>query len=287
MAEKGLSARGPLAGEIRMHFVKRCDRSIAYDLYRHGNSRISASQPNDEHLPYYFLISTGGGYTEGEQYLQEVTLDASTHAILTTQTPNYIYKCENGKTTRQDCIVHVGESALCEYYFDETIPYGKALFNQYSTFYLDDHAKLILTDGLTSGYDQTGEDFCFHKIGIRSRIYRNETLLFNDFLLVDPRRDPMKQLGYFEGYSNFNSVTIIDEDLNDQKVKAFREILGQMETSSLYGLSAIESEGLVLRVLGMSADENRRVMERLIRAYRTSIGLTPLSLRKGPHSMAI
>lgn len=44
---------------------------------------------------------------------------------------------------------------------------------------------------------------------------------------------------------------------------------------------------MVLRVLGLSGDENRRVMETLIRAYRKSLNLTPLSLRKGPHSMKI
>lgn len=44
---------------------------------------------------------------------------------------------------------------------------------------------------------------------------------------------------------------------------------------------------MVLRVLGLSRDENRRVMETLIRAYRKSLNLTPLSLHKGPHSMNI
>ncbi|WP_276627902.1 hypothetical protein [Sharpea azabuensis] len=44
---------------------------------------------------------------------------------------------------------------------------------------------------------------------------------------------------------------------------------------------------MVLRVLELSGDENRRVMETLIRTYRKSLSLTPLSLRKGPHSMKI
>ena len=70
-------------------------------------------------------------------------------------------------------------------------------------------------------------------------------------------------------------------------METFRQILDYLTTTSRFGLSLIESEGMVLRVLELSGDENRRVMETLIRTYRKSLSLTPLSLRKGPHSMKI
>lgn len=287
MDQKGLFTRGPLAGVIRMHFVKKGSRSIAYDLYRHGNSRISSSIPNDEGIPYYFLIATGGGYVEGETYTQDVILDDNTHAILTTQTPNYIYKCDHGLTTKQYCQIEVGENALCEYYIDETIPYAKAIFHQLNEFHLASHAKLIISDGLNAGYEEKGQPFSYYTIAMRNRIYRHKKLLLNDFLYVDPRHDPMDHIGYFEGYSTFHSVTIIDEDLTQKDIEHYREILDQVSTTSRYGLSAIEEEGMVLRVLGVSSDENKKVMEALIGAYRHHLGLSPLALRKGPHSMTI
>ena len=70
-------------------------------------------------------------------------------------------------------------------------------------------------------------------------------------------------------------------------METFRQILDYRTTTSGFGLSLIESEGMVLRVLELSGDENRRVMETLIRTYRKSLNLTPLSLQKGPHSMNI
>ena len=287
MAQKGLFTGRSLDGEIRMHFVRRGERSVADDLYRHGNSRISAAIPNDDDFPYYFLIATGGGYVEGECYRQEVVLDDDTHAILTTQAPNYIYKCDQCFTTHQDCVLKVGENALCEYYFDETIPYKDALFHQNNEIVLEKHAKLILSEGLTAGYDEQGGLFTYHQMALKTRIYRQKRLLMNDFMLVDPRYDPMSEIGFFEGYTNFNSVTIIDEDINQKQVEYFRNILEDAQTSSRFGLSMIESEGMVLRVLGMSIDENKKVMETLIKAYRQAIGLASLALRKGPHSLHI
>ena len=70
-------------------------------------------------------------------------------------------------------------------------------------------------------------------------------------------------------------------------METFRQILDYLTTTSGFGLSLIESEGMVLRVLELSGDEKRRVMETLIRTYRKSLNLTPLSLQKGPHSMNI
>ena len=70
-------------------------------------------------------------------------------------------------------------------------------------------------------------------------------------------------------------------------METFRQILDYLTTTSGFGLSLIESEGMVLRVLELSGDEKRRVMETLIRTYRKSLNFTPLSLHKGPHSMNI
>ena len=70
-------------------------------------------------------------------------------------------------------------------------------------------------------------------------------------------------------------------------METFRQILDDLTTTSCFGLSLIESEGMVLRVLELSGDENSRVMETLIRACRKSMYLTPLNLHKGPHSMNI
>jgi len=47
----------------------------------------------------------------------------------------------------------------------------------------------------------------------------------NDYLLFNPRFDTMKSFSYFEGYTNFNSVTIIDEDLMLKKQKLFVRFL--------------------------------------------------------------
>lgn len=272
---------GSYAGEIRISFTNRGGRTVADRLYRRGNSRISANIPVAGEVPCYFLISTGGGYTEGESYLQQVTLEDHTHAILTTQTPNYVYKCEHGRQTGQTNLLEVGNDCTLEYYIDETIPYAHALFQQDTMIRLGAGSSLILTDGLTSGWSADEEPFQYGRIGIRTRVEREGELLLNDYLLVDPTEDPMDEIGYFEGSRNYNSAVILDEGMDDAMVKRMREFLRAFPTSSRYGMSLLEKGGAVLRVLGDSALKNSGVIRSWIGYYREQIrGFAPLDLRK-------
>lgn len=270
------------AGEIRLSFVNRGGKTVAEQTYRHGNSRISANIPVAGEIPYYFLISTGGGYTEGESYLQQVSLGNGTHAIVTTQTPNYIYKCENGRMTSQTNVLKVGDHSVLEYYIDETIPYAHALFEQDTDIDLGEGSCLILTDGLTNGWSADEAPFQYGRIGIRTTVSRKGRLVFNDYLLVDPREEPMGEIGYFEGAAAFNSAVIIDPSVDEATIRAMREDLEQFSTTSRYGMSLLEDHaGVVLRVLGESAHLNNAVVERFVAYYKEKVkGWAPVDLRK-------
>lgn len=270
------------SGVIDLSFARRGNRTISDKTYRHGNSRISANIPVAGEIPYYFLISTGGGFLEGERYLQRIHLGEGAHAIVTTQTPNYIYKCEHGRTTRQENEVSAEAGSFLEYYIDETIPYRNAIYQQDTTITLGEGARLILTDGLSSGWSEEDEPFTYGRIGQHIAIRRGNRLLCNDYLLVDPRKDPMDQLGYFEGMRCFHSVTLIDERIDKSVVESLRQNLEGLETRARFGISLLEQEGAVLRLLGPDPDENHRVMHALVSDYRERIcGLAPVNLRKG------
>ena len=270
-----------LSGEIELSFACRGDRVIADRTYRRGNSRISANVPAAGGIPCYFLISTGGGFIEGEHYRQSIHLGMDAHAIVTTQTPNYIYKCEHGLTTRQECSVSMEKGSFLEYYIDETIPYKDAVYEQRTDIQLQEDARLILTDGLTSGWAPDGSAFSYGRIGQRIRVRRGDRLLYNDYLLIDPSRQPAAQLGFFEGFACFHSAVIIDACLDAAFVDAVRDRLARLRTSARFGVSLLEEEGVVLRILGPDADQTRTVLDAFIRFYREEVcKLAPVDLRK-------
>ncbi len=273
--------RSRYAGEIYLSFTRRGEQTVADRTFRRGNSRISANNAPGNETPYYFLISTGGGFTEGEQYLQDISLGESTHAILTTQAPGYIYKCENGRLTEQKFQIRIGDGACLEYYQDETIPYALARFRQRTEIELGRGSRLLLTDGLTAGWSADEQPFQYHDIGICTRVRRNGRLLLNDSLLVNPSADPMGEIGYFEGFTNYNSAVFFDESIEPETVDQMRESLADLSTESMWGLTYLDGGGALLRVMGGSLHENRRVEEAWIRYCREKLcGYAPFRLRK-------
>lgn len=273
--------RSRCSGEIELSFVSRGGRTISDRTYRCGNSRISANIPVAEKIPCHFLISTGGGFIEGEQYRQSIHLGKGAHAVVATQTPSYIYKCEHGRETSQKCSVSLEEESFLEFYMDETIPYKDAIYHQLTEVDMEPGSRLIFTDGLTSGWAPDGSLYAYGQIRQHLRIRRNGRLLYNDYLRVDPRKEREEELGFFEGAGCFHSAVIIDEKINADMADFIRQSLSGIRTDARFGLSLLEQDGAVLRILGPNADENRTVLDAFVRCYREKIcGMQPIWLRK-------
>lgn len=272
------------AGLIELQFTNKNGRNFAKRTFRQGNSWLSFCQPNKDNIPYYFLITTGGGYIEGEKYNYQISLDDNSHAIVTTQSPTYVYKCEHQKLTSQVDDIKLGKNSILEFYQDETIPYKNAYYHQKTNVEMQKGAKLILTDGLSKGWSPDEKPFQYHEVGLQTTINYDGELIYNDYLLVDPDNDPMQQIGYFEGKMNFNSVVIIDENIDQDLVEELREYLLKFDNNIHYGISLLEKDGLVFRLLSDSAFENHKLMWEFISYYREHVlHLSELNLRKSEH----
>lgn len=267
-------------GLIKMNFVRRNGRTVAERIYREGNSRVSARITDTGAVPVYFLISTGGGFIEGESYLQEIDLACHTHAVITTQTPNYIYKCANNHLTKQETVLSLGEGALLECYLDEVVPYRDARYFQGMSIHLEKGASLILTDGLTAGWSDDEKPFQYRRVDMKTSIFKEGKLLVNDYLICGPNENNLEELGFFEGYRNFNSVTIIDDGITKESLEYLQDGLFQLKSNCRFGLTKIEG-GLILRVLGKTYHENRSLVTAFINDYRKNLKqLEPIHLRK-------
>ncbi len=278
---------GTSDGTICMEFEKRHDRTVATRLFRHGNSRISSAMAVPDSDPYYYLISTGGGYTEGEHYEVDIDVGEEAHAILTTQTPAYIYKCDHGKTTSQRQAMAVGPGGFLEYYADEVMPYANARFAQLSEVHLAKGAALIYADGLSSGWSPDAEPFRFASAFLSTSFFREGKLIALDRLAVTPREWEGRPrqgggIGIFEGHSNFGSVLILDEKLKASDAEGFRKATeAALDGTCRIGISPIDAGGMALRILAPDEQHIDRIVHAFCAHYREDMRhLAPLRIRK-------
>ncbi|MBM7635329.1 urease accessory protein UreD [Streptococcus saliviloxodontae] len=270
-------------GLMQLGFSERNGRVITRKKYYEGNSRISADTSQQQaEMPYYFLISTGGGFLEGENYHVDIDLTKGAKALVTTQAPTYVFKCDkHGHLTKQKTLAHLEEDTYLEYLADEVIPYGKSRYLQHNIFELDQSSELIYSDGVTAGWSEDDKPFQYTYFHSLTQIYRDGQLVFHDNMLLEPEFEDMFALGYFEGKTNYNNLVIISQAIDADFIKDLRAFLDEFDFVSDFGISELACPGLAVKILGPTAGDNREVIMECTNYFREKVkGLPALRLRK-------
>lgn len=269
-------------GVSEIVFSRRNDRDISEHVYMNGNSRVSFLLPNEDNLPYHMLITNGGGFIEGEHYRNTVVAEKGSHAIVASQAPTYIYKCEKGGKVTQHMYARLEEGAFLELYMDEVIPYRDARFVQTTEIDMPEDSTLVLTDGLTSGWSPDGELFQYTQCEMATRVRIDGKIVYNDHLICNPEIDAMENLGFFEGQKVFNSCVVIDSCVDEAFIEDARKAITDVPDDLTFGISLLNNKnGAIMRILGREAQSNRYVMWQLIDYFREQVkGLKHLDLNK-------
>lgn len=239
------------AGAIELVLEQKDNRTITSKKYYEGLVKVSANIRNDrEGIPTYYLLQLGGGYIEGERYKNIFRVKDNARAIITTQASTKVYKCEHGERVDQETIIELGKNSVLEYIADTVILYKNAIYKQINNIYLDDTSTLIYSDGITAGWSPEGEKFTYNKVQLKSNVYINNKIVLLDNLIVNPRENDVTKLGFFEEYSNFGTLLIINKNITSNVIEELRKELEKIELPIDFGISELEVNGFVLRVLG-------------------------------------
>jgi len=244
-------ASSKYAGEFEIVLEKKNENTVISEKRFDGLIKISPTIHLDsEKISTYFIVGLGGGYVEGEKYKYSIKLKEDSRSIITTQASTKVYKCENGKKTEQETLINLEENSILEYITDSVILYKNANYKQVNNIYMDETATLIYTDGITSGWSKEGDKFQYNNAQLKTSVYLNNKLVLLDNLLVNPREDDVRQLGFFEGYQNFGTLLVINKNINSKIIDKLRNDIKKLNLPICYGISELEINGFVLRVLG-------------------------------------
>lgn len=239
------------AGELEIVIEKRNEETVLAKRYFDGLVKVSPTINLDrEKIPTYFLLQLGGGYVEGEKYKNVITVKKGARSIITTQACTKVYKCPNGIKTEQETLLRLEEDSVLEYITDTVILYKDAIYKQVNDIYMDESSTLIYTDGITSGWSPDGNDFQYSGVQLTTKVYVNNKIVLLDNLLVNPKENDVTELGYFEGYKNFGTLLVINKNITSDIIQELREKVKKLNLSIDFGISELEVNGFVLRVLG-------------------------------------
>lgn len=240
-----------LAGYTELILKKYPSGTKAEKSYTVGASKISpAIYLESEEIPCYYLIQLGGGYIEGEYYENHLTLKENSHSIITTQASSKVYKSENKIPSRQYTSVKLKSGSIMEFINDSVILYKDAVYQQKTDIHLTKESTLIYFDGITCGWSPDGKLFQYTSASMKTDVYLDEELVYLDNLKIVPEEYDVQSFGILEGYKNFGTMLVFDKRVNRDIVKKSRELLKNSNLDIKFGVSELESNGFIIRILG-------------------------------------
>ena len=239
------------AGLIDLVLEKQGDIVVSPRKYFSGVFKLSPKMELDvERIPAYFLMQLGGGIVEGERYNINVELKENVRAIVTTQAASKVYKCENSYESFQETTLKLQENSILEYITDPVILYKNAVYRQENNIYMTKSSTLIYTDGITSGWSPDKKRFQYEKAKLKTNIYMDGVPVLLDNMLINPREDDIDGLGFMEGYKNFATLIILDDRIDKNIIEHLREEILKLNLDINFGITGLEVNGFVLRVIG-------------------------------------
>lgn len=253
-----------LAGYTELILQKTPRRTGAKKSYTVGAAKISpAIYLDDDSIPCYYLIQLGGGYIEGEYYENRLKLEEGSQAILTTQASSKIYKSENGIPSKQYTNLQLEKNSKLEFINDSVILYKDAVYEQSTDIYLEKGATLIYSDGITAGWSPDGKLFQYTSARIKTNLYLNGELIYLDNLKITPKDYEVQSFGILEGYKNFGTMVVIDERIDKELIKRLREETKNLNLDVKFGISLLEKNGFIVRVLGNLTQDIQKVINKV------------------------
>lgn len=244
------------AGVIDLVLEKPGDRIIAAKKYFNGIFKLSPRMDiGSEQIPTYFLMQLGGGVVEGEHYNISIELKENARAVVTTQAANKVYKCENDLESLQETMVKLHENSVLEYINDPVILYRDAKYKQENKIYMTKSSTLIYTDGITSGWSPDKKRFQYKRARLKTDIYVDDNLVLSDNMIINPRESNIDDLGFMEGYKNFATLIIINDNINDKVIEELRYKVSEFNLDVNVGISSIEVNGFIVRIMGNLTQE--------------------------------
>ncbi|MGL4847786.1 MAG: urease accessory protein UreD [Clostridium sp.] len=280
--QKCKAKRENFDGYIELVLEKRGDKTITTKRAFDGVMRVSPTLHLDrEEISTYFIVQIGGGYVEGEKFLNTIEVKKDARAIVTTQASTKIYKCENMKETYQETYINLEKNSVLEYITDPVILYRNAMYKQVNDIYMHKDSTFIYTDGITAGWSPDGGNFKYKRGILKTNLYYDSKLVLLDNLVLEPEKYDINKIGYLEGYLNFGTLLVIDRRITKDFIENLRKEIEEIDLNLSYGISGLEVNGFILRVIGNMTGEIEKVIVKCHDFVRRELfNSLPITIRK-------
>lgn len=230
-------------------------RSYLKDVFVTPPFRVVPVGQNKTDLASYLMVmSTSPGILSGDEYQIHVLVKAAARLQLQSQSYQRLYNMEHSATQQMEVRLEKGSSFF--YVPHPVVPHQNSCFTSVNKVYLQDNCELMMSEIITCGRKHHGEVFKYRHFQNLIEIYHLQKLILKDNVLLQPESMPLTSIGLLEGYTH--QGTLVYLNTKGGAVKDWIEQLYLMmepEKDMLFGISAVQRNGFVLRILGNGGEQ--------------------------------
>ncbi len=184
------------------------------DLFQSGSAKARFPKVFDGGPPEVVLINLAGGITGGDYFQQTIHLDDDTHAVVTTQAAEKIYRaCDNEAPAHLTNSLTLGVKAFGEWLPQETIFFEGGRLARRFEARLDPTARLLACESIVFGRTAMGETVRSGYLDDRWMIYVSDRLVFADGLHLDGAvQDQLDRAAIADGGRALATVLYVGSD---------------------------------------------------------------------------
>lgn len=243
---------GEWTGYAELETSKQNAKTILSGKYHYGSFKVTHPlYLDDENEATLYLLSTGGGYVNGDTYRMELRAKVGSAVSLKNQGATKVYRTIDTPPIQENKMILEAGSAV--YFVPEpTILYKDAKFHQYTEITMEKTATLYLADILTPGWSPDGELFSYEEYRSEVKVfYEGELAVLDRLRLVPGKKN--SGIGFLDSYSHYGSLLVINDSLQAGTIEILKKSLeGQRERAKI-GISALPCiEGFCIRILASS-----------------------------------
>jgi urease accessory protein len=270
------------SGFLRIGFERRGGRTILADVDRRVPYMVQRPLYCDQEMPdlaCVFLINTTGCIVQGDRLALDVVAGPGAQAHVTTQSATKIHTMDANYAAQTQTIT-LADDAYLEFLPDPVIPHRGARFVSDTRISIAPTATILFSEIIQPGRKHHRPDECFGAtvISISTAGARPcGPTLFIEKLVIEPQRNPMRQIGVMDSFEVFGNVILSTP--KDKAGRIFDRLEADVDPARglAFGACRLPNDaGLIYKVLGReTAQVKAKVREfwRIVREEVIGVGL--------------
>lgn len=203
---------------------------------------------------YLMVMSSSPGLLDDDQYDFSINVESGGRLQLHSQAYQRLFNMQRGAS--QQLVINLEPGSTFSYVPHPMVPHRNAKFKNHTTVHLQEDCELLLSEIITCGRKHSGEIFQFTYLQNLVEIYHKKKLLLKDNVWLCPQQTPLDAIGQLEGYSHQGTLVYLLTRTEPASacIDGLYHLL-ENEKDIAFGISELEGNGFVLRMLGNGGEQ--------------------------------